>query len=254
VRLSVVGAGAGPDLFLVHGWGMNSAIVEPFASDLAGSWRVTVVELPGHGRSPWDPGWRGLAEWADVCLAVAPERASWVGWSLGGLIGIEAAARAAGRVLGLRLISSTPCFTRRANWWPAIEAQVLDGFANELVADPVATLRRFLALQVRGSEDGRAALRALQAGIQGSPAPHAEALLKGLAILRDSDLRGVLKSIPCPVDWLFGERDTLVPAAAAAEIAEISPGSSVTVVTGAGHAPLLSHPSELRAWIGEPRD
>lgn len=252
MRLSVASAGTGPNLVMVHGWGMNGAVVEAFAKDLGRSWRVTVLELPGHGHSPWDRGWHGLEEWVDACLAVAPDRACWLGWSLGGLIGLAAAASAPARVLGLRLVNGTPCFTRRKDWRQAVAPEVLESFASDLVVDPAATLQRFLALQVRGSEAGLAVLRAVKRGIRGRPEPHPEALDRGLAILRRSDLRGVLRALPFPSHWLFGERDTLVPALAATEIAAIGPRASVRVVAGAGHALLLSHPEDVRRWLDEP--
>ena len=44
--------GAGPDLVLLHGWGLHAGVWESTAAELAKSWRVTLVDLPGHGRSP----------------------------------------------------------------------------------------------------------------------------------------------------------------------------------------------------------
>ena len=46
--------GNGPDVVLLHGWGMNSDIWEDVIEELAGSYRITVVDLPGHGRSTND--------------------------------------------------------------------------------------------------------------------------------------------------------------------------------------------------------
>ena len=43
--------GTGPDLVLVHGWGMNAAVWEPLLPAMSAHFRVTVLELPGHGGS-----------------------------------------------------------------------------------------------------------------------------------------------------------------------------------------------------------
>ena len=43
--------GYGPDLVLVHGWGMNSAVWEPIVPGLSERFRLTIIELPGHGGS-----------------------------------------------------------------------------------------------------------------------------------------------------------------------------------------------------------
>ncbi len=44
-------AGIGPDVVLVHGWGMHSGVWEDVAGDLLNDYRVTVLDLSGHGFS-----------------------------------------------------------------------------------------------------------------------------------------------------------------------------------------------------------
>ena len=43
--------GHGPDVVLVHGWGMHSGVWRSFARRFGEEFRVTLVDLPGHGRS-----------------------------------------------------------------------------------------------------------------------------------------------------------------------------------------------------------
>jgi pimeloyl-[acyl-carrier protein] methyl ester esterase len=106
--------GAGPDVVLVHGWGMHSGIWEGVAESLCDHYRVTVMDLPGHGFS------RLLKtghELDDLCAAVAaavPAPAAWVGWSLGGLVAQRMAITGPERVSRLVLANSTPCFARRS--------------------------------------------------------------------------------------------------------------------------------------------
>ncbi|NHZ69836.1 MAG: alpha/beta fold hydrolase, partial [Thermotogales bacterium] len=45
--------GAGPDLVLVHGWGMHGGIWSDWAGELSSCFRVWVVDLPGHGNSDY---------------------------------------------------------------------------------------------------------------------------------------------------------------------------------------------------------
>ena len=54
-----------------------------------------------------------------------------------------------------------------------------------------------------------------------------------------------------PALWLFGERDTLVPAAAAQRVALLMPEAHVRVLPGAAHAPWLSHGPQTAAAITE---
>ena len=40
--------GSGPDLVLLHGWGMHGGLWSDWADELGEWFRVTVVDLPGH--------------------------------------------------------------------------------------------------------------------------------------------------------------------------------------------------------------
>ncbi len=244
MKLATHVSGTGPGLLLIHGWGMNAAVWQPLLPLLEGDFRVIRVDLPGHGHSPWADGLDSLDDWTDAVLAVAPERAIWAGWSLGGLVMQRALIRAPQRLKAALGIATTPCFTRRGDWPHGMAPEVLRAFAAELRDDPARTLRRFLALQVQGAEDARATLAALRREFDVCPAPHPRALDVGLKLLLDTDLRPLPEDFPVPLRWLLGERDTLVPASLAGALPD-----PVEVVPGAAHAPFLSHPKLCAARL-----
>lgn len=248
MRLWHEAAGHGPDMVLVHGWGMNVGVWHLLLPALRERFRVTVIELPGHGESAFG-GEGDLDAWVQACLAVAPRQAAWVGWSLGGLIAQHAALRAPERVRALCMVCSTPSFVQRDGWSTAMPADVFAQFARNLVADPGATLKRFLGLQVRGAQDARTVLRALNDALAQRPAADIEALKAGLTILLNTDLRAQLAQLSMPVHWLFGERDTLIPASVAPVLETLLPPMDSEVLEGAGHAPLLSHPQQSLQWL-----
>ncbi len=228
-------------LVLLHGWGMNAAIWTGPREHLAPKWDLVTPELPGHGEAPWQ-GESDLAAWAEAVLAAAPAPALWVGWSLGGLVALEAARRHPGRVRGLLLVASSPCFVQRPDWPAAMAPAVLEAFGRDLAADLTGTLARFLALQFQGVADGRTLIREAQAQLAARPAPRPQALAVGLDLLRHSDLRPTLEEIGVPVSWLLGGRDRLVPPA----LADALPKEHrVRLIPQAGHAPFLSHPQAL---------
>jgi pimeloyl-[acyl-carrier protein] methyl ester esterase len=243
-------SGSGPDLVLVHGWGLNGGIWDTLAPLLEPEFRVTRVDLPGYGRSPWqgDAGLEGLAR---SVLERVPQPAAWLGWSLGGLVAARAALDAPACIARLVLVASTPSFVCRPAWPAAMAPEVIEAFARDLRRDYRRTLQRFLALQVRGSDGADGVLRELRARLllHGPPLP--EGLMAGLDILRATDLRARFADIACPVLLLMGARDTLVPAAAAQPAAALLPDARVELVDGAGHAPFLARPAQVAAIIGE---
>ncbi|MBK1694858.1 pimeloyl-[acyl-carrier protein] methyl ester esterase [Chromatium weissei] len=246
------------ELVMLHGWGMNAAV---WNGDWQRDWPELCqhrIELPGHGDSPFPIELNSLWRWADACLNAAPARAVWLGWSLGGLVALAAALRAPQRVAGLILLTATPRFVQAADWRPAMPETTLNQFHNELLADSTATLARFLALQVRGSDSARETLRQLREELATRPPPNAEALALGLELLREEDLRGQLPDIRCPALWLFGSHDALVPAAVAERVELLMPEAQTHIIAGAAHAPHLSHPMEfvqtVRSWLANVRE
>lgn len=243
VRLPCTGSAglSAPHLVAVHGWGANALVWGRLLPLLQDHFQLTLIELPGHGRSPEVVG--DLAAWSRAVLAAAPAvPALWLGWSLGGLLALHLAEVAPAQVQGVMAIASTPRFLQESTWTSALSPELLAGFQQELAQDPDATLRRFLALQCRGSiteRDDRRFLGGSQA--EGGRAA-LSALRQGLHLLATLDLRAMLPRLTQPVHCLLGERDALVPASLALALPALTPSAAVTVVPGAAHAPQVSHP------------
>lgn len=246
-------AGIGPDVVLVHGWGMHSGVWEDVAGDLLNDYRVTVLDLPGHGFSrPTKSGYT-LAELAQAVAAATPTPATWIGWSLGGLVAQQVALAMPERVTRLALVNSTPCFVQRPDWPHAIAPVVLRRFAEELSQDYRMVLKRFIALEVYGSEHASAQLHRFKTILSRRGEPEVTALQDGLAMLESNDLRAALQNLACPLLMLMGQRDQLVPVAAGEAIQNRLPNTRLHVFPRAGHAPFFSHlpefMAELRAFL-----
>ena len=229
------------EIVLIHGWGMNAVVWHPFLPYLE-DYHVTLVELPGHGKQAWSEEHTSLQSWSDAVLEQAPERAVWCGWSLGGQVAMQAALSDPGRISGLVLMTSTPSFVQRGGWSHAMEANTLEQFSAQLKGNIDGTLNRFLTLQVRGAGDMRSTLNQLRTALASRPRADEAALETGLSLLLQNDLRAEVGHIEQPQLWLQGERDTLVPSGVVHAVEPLSKCCRVDVISGAAHAPFLSHP------------
>ena len=249
MSLHVQQFGSGAELVLLHGWGLHGEVFKELGWQLANDHRLTLIDLPGHGRSPANRASQDLTAIAEEVMASAPERAAWLGWSLGGLIATEAALRAPTRVRALIWVASSPCFVRRDDWPSAMDPAVLAAFADALHQDYRGTLERFMALQVVPGTAGRETLRRLRKLLLSSPAPAPQALDDGLAILRATDLRPRLADLRVPMLAILGQADRLVPPEVGAALRALRSDIDVQVVPGAGHAPFFSHADAFAATL-----
>jgi pimeloyl-[acyl-carrier protein] methyl ester esterase len=240
--------GSGENLVMVHGWGMNSVVWHDFAQRLASHHRITLIDLPGHGISPY-AGQQSIESWAEACLEVAPEQALWLGWSLGSMVTLEAAISAPRRVRGIQIIAGMPRFVKGDDWPHAMARRTLNQFIDLLGDDMSRALERFLALQMLGSDLAVETLRDLKARLRERPDPNPEALQAGIEMLKHGDLRERLKGLACPTNWIYGGRDTLAPARASRHLQHWLPKASTHIIERAAHTPFLSHPDETEKLL-----
>ena len=236
--------GSGPPLVLIHGWAMHGGVFATLAARLREHHTLHIVDLPGHGLS------RDSAtplQLDAVCAAIieAVPRASWLGWSLGGLFALHAAARWPTQVPALALLCASPRFVRAADWPYAVSAEIFRDFGAGLRDDYRATLDRFVALEAFGSDDARGELRALRGELFVRGEPATSALVDGLRLLETTDLRASLPSLQAPSLWIAGRRDRLVDPRAMRAAAGIAARARFVQVEHGGHAPFLAHGDEV---------
>lgn len=235
--------GSGPDLVLVHGWGMNGAVWQQTADALAAHFRVHVVDLPGYGHSA-DQHADSLDAIAQRLLENAPKQAIWVGWSLGGLVATHMALYHREYVAKLVTVASSPKFAAERPW-RGIQPQVLSAFTDQLVDDFQATIERFMALQAMGSPSARQDVKTLKHAVLSRPSPNPQSLLAGLNMLAEVDLRDQLPHLSMPLLRLYGRLDGLVPVKVAHDLAHVVPHSQQYIFTESSHAPFMT---ELEAF------
>lgn len=229
-------------LILLPGWGLGISPLEPLAAALRGldeHLRVEIEPLPLLESAHLD-------EWLDGLDSTVPDNVWLGGWSLGGMLASELAARRADRCCGLVTLASNPSFVSRPDWPAAMPSETFTAFVDGFQDAPTTTLKRFSLLCTQGAVDPRPLAQLL---LSGAPKAQPSTLLAGLELLGQMDTRPALQAFNGPQLHLFAGTDGLVPAEAASALLALLPDIEVGLIEQACHAFLLQAPHELAAAI-----
>ena len=241
------------NVVFIHGWGLNSAVWSPLLSALADSnnrVRPHAIDLPGYGTNSHLDTSSDLQALAEHCLDIAPDEAIWVGWSLGGMVAMQAAIldaqRGHHRISALQLINTTPRFIAGLGWPHGVEIELFERFCAGLTDDYHRHLNSFLLLQAGANRGARALARELVTLIGHYPPPSRTTLERGLQCLAGSDLRGMLHHIDLLVQVVCGMQDRVTHPESSRFLAREL--NTPLVQMNSGHVPFLTHTDDyLRA-------
>jgi len=246
--------GAGPPLLLVHGTGASMHSWFPLAPLLADSFKLVMIDLPGHGQSSLP---RRLAI-EDMSAA------------LGGLLGhLELAPKiAVGHSAGAAVLVQM-CLERRLS--PSIIVSLngallpFGGAANHLFG-PFARMLAIAPLVPRLVSSKMATREAVArlVGRLGSTIPpaqlddyvrllhsekHITAALRMMAHWDLQSFAGRLPALDLPIELVVCEQDRAVPASQADRLAGLLPRARVHRLAGLGHLGHEEDPARFRELI-----
>lgn len=237
-----------PTIVCLPGWGFDDRCFDALKNALqsaAPSLTVCSINLPGFGDAASYPSredWLG-ARLLDDLYRSLPDNCVLLGWSLGGMLATELAARPGqSKIRGLATIASNACFTARNDWRCAMSPDTFAQFLRGHQAAPEKNWQSFCGLSVLGDSQRRPLLKTLRALAPAEIGPDWGWALQRLA---QQDNRHLLETLKLPQLHLFGDGDALVPVAAAGQVASLAGPDAVAVLPGAGHAPHLSRPDEV---------
>jgi 3-oxoadipate enol-lactonase len=241
--LEVEQIGKGPDLVLLHSLLTDPRSFAAVVPALSRSRRVTLVSLPGFGRSA--PAGASIEDSADRvahfldALGGTPDV---LGNGYGGFVALALAARHGGKLGKLVLVDTGATFPEagRAPFRAMADAVGKGGMAA--VVD--AAVRRifpddWLAAHPQAAAERREVLLRMNVS---SFAAACRALAK-------VDLRPELPRIENPTLVVVGSLDAATPPVLARELASGIPGAQLAELPGCGHCPPLQQPSEFVAAV-----
>ncbi len=227
-----------PPLLVLHGWGMNSSAWQAITMPFEQHFRVTWVDLPGHGDN-YAVHANNLSEIVALILPLITQTTHIMGWSLGGLIAQEIIRQQPHLIKRVVMVASTPRFSQSERWHHAMPNEVLSTFSNHLINDIKATIKRFIALQFMHVKGSQIIQRTLRAHILENMA-NRKALTVGLKILQQQDFLDI--KIAQQQLWLLGEKDRLIPVEMKNDLQILQPNATIETIGEAGHAPFMTHP------------
>lgn len=228
-------------LVLLPGWGLGVAALQPLAlalEALDGRLQVQLEPLPAFNHSDLDM-------WLTALDGRLPAHCWLAGWSFGGMLAAELAARRGERCAGLITLGTNGCFVARKDWPQAMPEQVFQRFQQGCQADAAQTLKRFALLCAQGSAS-RGLVRQLQSAVS-LDAPNA--LQAGLSLLAQLDIRGALQQFTGPQLHLLAGADALVPAQAALALLNELGDVEVELIEDVSHAFVLEQAQAVAARV-----
>lgn len=239
-----------PTLFCIHGWASNAQVFKPLAELFKEHFHFVAVDLPGFGDSECDDASQAyeLDSIVSQLLEVAPEKSAWLGWSLGGMLAVQAAARSPERVEKVMTICSNAKFLADKKWKQGVPDPLFKGFMDS-IDDVRTTLRRFAALTVVGEQkDMLVHLKWLQQNAQ-SQSTESSVLKASLELLAQIDNRPLYKALPQRCLHMLATNDAIVPHPVSQEINGLNGMHLVSFVPNGSHACLVTQPQSVANGI-----
>jgi malonyl-CoA O-methyltransferase len=229
------------NLVLIHGWGCDSRTWQPLLESLQQFASVTLIDLPGFGASPELPEFT-LDAVLDNIAAQLPQDAILVGWSLGGMLAVQLAARFPERIRALVTLAANLKFVATADYPSAMPRAINRQFNHGFAQDPQATLKLFGGLLAQGDADERGLLRQLR---RADSSTVTDSWLQTLHLLATLDNRAAFAELVLPGLHLLADKDALVPVAVAEAMQQINPQQQVRIFENSAHAIHWSKPQAV---------
>jgi 3-oxoadipate enol-lactonase len=243
---TVAGGAGGPPVLLAGSLGTHRQMWDDHVQWLSQAWRPIAFDHRGHGDSPVPVGPYTMAELGADVLALMDrlelQRASYVGLSIGGMVGLWLAVNAPQRIERLVLICTAAHAPAQA--YRDRAAAVRDAGTTEVVADAVLG-RWFTAPWTAEHPELVARFRAM---IIDTPAAGYAGCCEAIA---GHDVRARLGNVRSPTLVLSGAQDESLPPAFGREIADGVTDARFELLDSAAHIASVERAEKVQDLIRE---
>lgn len=232
INYELSGAADGPAVVLHHPLATNLTCWDELATALEEKYRVLRLDARGHGQSDAPVGaytFETLAkDVVDLMTACGMEKASFLGLSMGGMVGQYLGLLHPERFNCLLLVSTSSRVPDEAQpiWDQRIAAVRSEGMASQVDG----AMQRWVS--PRALKENAALVERLRKMILATPV---DGYLGWCQAIRGLSVTSRLGAIKLPTRVIVGEIDPATPIAASQAIHEAIPGSDLVIVPGVSH-------------------
>lgn len=237
--------GVGDPVVLLHGWALGHEVWDRQVHDLVTSGRRAIaIDLRGHGRSSQPFEGYGVDRLAADVIAVIEgiglERATVVGWSLGGLTAFRVAIKRPDLVAKLVLVCSNGVAASRRPGLPfgAAAEDVQDAVLGAELTDRVASRDR----QIRSTMRNGISENTIQWILSLTMRVPSWAGRGSLVTVLNTDQVDDAVKLAVPLVQILGDDDPILSTRAAKWLMDHVPVSSQVRIPDSGHFPMFENP------------
>ena len=237
---------------LVHGWGMSLRTWDySLGAIVSRGHRVVAIDHRGCGKSDKDFANMGVDAIASDVVAVVKDlglkKVILNGWSLGGAVVVEAAARLDSTCSGLILTcGASPCYLQKPGYDFGGTEEALAETMNAISSDRVNFLMS-LASGICASEVSQTQIDWMWSIFMES-SPLASQALGELGPL---DQRELLSGLSMPILSVVGSKDAVVDPDVCRSVAQFNEYVMVVECENSGHAPFIDEPEKYHRSVLE---
>ncbi|WIY24144.1 alpha/beta fold hydrolase [Parasedimentitalea psychrophila] len=237
--LSTIVSGDGPPLLLIHGVGLRGEAWCGQIDTLSTNYKITAVDMPGHGASVLPAGDMTLTRYADRIAATLSEPSVVIGHSMGAMIALDIAIRFPGLVRGV--VALNAIYQRGTAARKAVRARAagLDGLSHP---DPSAALERWFGT---ATSPAREACRGWLSDVD----PRGYAAAYQVFANEDGPAPDDLATLPCPALFMTGSKEPNSTPAMSHAMAALAPRGRTSIIEGAAHMMPMTHADQVNAGL-----
>ena len=208
--------GEGKDIILLHGWGQNIEMMKPIGDNLAGNFRITIIDFPGFGESEEPSEAWNISDYANMLELLVKElkikKPIVMGHSFGGRVAIRYSAN---NPIEKLVLFGSPCV--RLQQKQPLKVRILKKLKTLPGMDKFGEfMKKYI-----GSRDYKAA------------SPMMRQILVNTV---NEDLSAYASQIEEPTLLIWGDNDTEAPIEEAKILEKIMPDAALIVLPGTHYA------------------